>query len=490
MKEQNMKEQNMKQQNMEEYIDLRGIISMSRKRVKLIVLLTLTCVLVTAIVNFYVLKPVYQAETSIIVGKPKVDSKTQTQTEYNDVMMYQKLVTTYSEIAKSIPVAEQASAALNNKYTSKEIRDAITVTNMQDTQILMISTLNGDPQEAANIVSAVSEAFIDVSKNAFPTGGDIQILNKAEFPTSAVKPNKLKNIAIAFFFGIFVSMGLIIIMVVRDDTIKTEEDIVECLDIPVIGTILKQENDEELKLITVADPKSPISEAFRTLRTNIQFSSFDKKVQVICVTSSGMGEGKSTTASNLAVVMAESGKKTLLIDCDQRKSSLHKIFGLSNAVGISNLLAGEVSFTAAVQKSGIDNLLVLTAGTKPPNPSELLSSSKMRGFIDSLRDKLDFVIIDTPPVLLVTDAQLLAGYTDGYLMVVSSEETERAAAAKAKELLVQVNAKILGAVINKRQTDGKSYYGHYYYGSDSKMHNNKIDKKRVNKKRAQNPFSV
>lgn len=477
---------------MKEYIEVSDIIRMARKRVKLIILLTLTCVLVTAIVNIFVFKPVYQAETSIIVGKPNVDTKTQTQTqtEYNDVMMYQKLVSTYSEIAKSIPVAEQASAALNNTYTSKQIRDDITITNMEDTQILMISTQNGDPQEAAKIVSAVSEAFIDVSKDAFPTGGDIQILNKAELPTSAVKPNKPKNIAIAFLFGIFVSMGLIVRMVVMDETIKTEEDLVECLDIPVIGTILKQENDEELKLITVRDPKSPISEAFRTLRTNIQYSSFDKKVQVICITSSGMGEGKSTTASNLAVVMAESGKKTLIIDCDQRKSSLHKIFGLSNAVGISNLLVGEVSFAEAVQKSGVDNLLVLTAGTKPPNPSELLSSSKMKGFVDSLRDTIDFVIIDTPPVLLVTDAQLLAGCTDGYLLVVSSEETVRDAAAKAKELLEKVNAKILGAVINKLQTDGKSYYGHYYYGSDIQMNNKKSDKKRENKKRTQNPFSA
>jgi len=242
---------------------------------------------------------------------------------------------------------------------------------------------------------------------------------------------------------------------------------------------------EKPDLITVNNPKAPTAEAYRTLRTNIQFSSIDKKVQVVCITSSGPGEGKSTVSSNLAVVTAESGKKTLLIDCDQRKSRLHKIFGLSNTVGLSDLLAGEASFTEAVQKSGIDNLLLLTAGTKPPNPSELLASSKMKNFINSLREKIDFIIIDTPPVLMLTDAQLLAGSTDGYLLVVSSGEADRDAAAKAKELLEKVNAKILGVVLNKLKVSEKGYYGyyqHYYYGVDGEKHKDKSYKK-LNKKK-------
>lgn len=237
---------------------------------------------------------------------------------------------------------------------------------------------------------------------------------------------------------------------------------------------------EKPHLITVRNPMAPIAEAYRTLRTNIQFSSIDKQVQVVCVTSSGPGEGKSTVASNLAVVTAESGKKTLLIDCDQRKSRLHKIFGLSNLVGLSDLLAGKVTFTEAVQKSGIDNLLVLTAGTKPPNPSELLSSTKMKNFINTLRDKIDFIIIDLPPVLMVTDAQLLASYTDGYILVVSSGEADRDAAAKSKELLEKVNGKILGVVLNKLKISEKGYYGyyyHYYYGVDGARHKDKSYKK-------------
>lgn len=236
---------------------------------------------------------------------------------------------------------------------------------------------------------------------------------------------------------------------------------------------------EVQNLISIKSPKSPITEAYRTLRTNVQFSSFDKKVQTICITSSGPGEGKSTVASNLAVVTAESGKKTILIDCDQRKSRLHKIFGLPNTIGLSDLLAGEVTFDEAVQKTKVENLIVLTSGTKPPNPSELLASEKMKNFINSLKEKCDSIILDTPPVLMVTDAQLLASYTDGYLLVVSSGEVDRNAAIKSKELLEKVNAKILGVVLNKLQVSGKGYYGyyHHYYANDGVKHKGKFKNK-------------
>jgi capsular exopolysaccharide synthesis family protein len=234
-------------------------------------------------------------------------------------------------------------------------------------------------------------------------------------------------------------------------------------------------------LIAINNPQSPIAEAYRTLRTNIQFSSIDKKVQVVCITSTGPGEGKSTIASNLAVVTAQAGKKTLLIDCDQRKPTQHKIFGVTNEKGLSNLLADESTFAQAVQKSGVDNLLILTAGIKPPNPSELLSSSKMKNFIGSLRSSLDFIIIDTPPLLMVTDAQLLSSYIDGYIMIVSSGEADRDGAAKAKELIDNVNGKMLGVVLNKINLNSKSYlgyYGKYFYGVDGAKHKDRSFKKR------------
>ncbi|MPQ33294.1 polysaccharide biosynthesis tyrosine autokinase [Clostridium estertheticum] len=232
---------------------------------------------------------------------------------------------------------------------------------------------------------------------------------------------------------------------------------------------------KELDLITFKEPNSPMSESYRTLRTNIQFSSFDKKIKTLLLTSSGPGEGKTTTSSNLAMVMAQGGNKTLLIDCDQRKPQVHKVFGFSNEKGLSNMLVsddeddGEINMNIGIHETVQPNLHVLTSGTRPPNPAELLGSAKMKNFIEELKKTYDYIILDTPPIILVTDAQILAQYTDGCLLVVSSKEAERDAAVKAKGLLDKVNAKILGIVLNKVDLKKKGYYNYEYkYGETIK----------------------
>lgn len=249
---------------------------------------------------------------------------------------------------------------------------------------------------------------------------------------------------------------------------------------------------KNIDIITIKNPRSPIAEAYRTLRTNIQFSSFDKKIQTIVITSSGPSEGKSTTSSNLAVVMAQNGNKTILIDCDQRKSKLHKVFVTSNQKGLSDLLVGNSAFEEAVQKTGIENLDILTSGTRPPNPSELLASTKMEKFIENLREKYDCIIIDTPPVIAVTDAQIVSRYADGCLLVVASAQAEREAALKAKELLEKVGAKIIGVVLNKLDIQEKGYYGQYYadYSDDGEeKKKRRRSKKNVRQRLSLNFFS-
>jgi capsular exopolysaccharide synthesis family protein len=231
-----------------------------------------------------------------------------------------------------------------------------------------------------------------------------------------------------------------------------------------------------LDIVSIKNPKSPVAEAYKTLRTNIQFSSLDTKVQTIVITSSGPGEGKTTTSSNLACTFAQAGYNTILIDCDQRKPKVHKVFELSNQLGLSNVLVGEVSSEDVVHKASVDKLSILTAGTRPPNPAELLASHKMKKFIDLLKQKYDYIILDTPPIIMVTDAQILTRYSDGCLLVVSSGEADKNAAAKAKELLEKVDAKVLGVVLNKIDAQRKGHYGyyyHYYYGDESIRENTK-----------------
>lgn len=212
-------------------------------------------------------------------------------------------------------------------------------------------------------------------------------------------------------------------------------------------------------------PKSITAEAYRTLRTNIQYSSFDKEVRVIVVTSSEAGEGKSTTAGNLAISFSQAQKKTIMIDCDLRKPSLHKKFRISNMVGLSDLLKGRESLKEAVHKYD-DYLDILTSGKVPPNPAEMLGSRSMENLLEKLKEEYDMIIIDSAPLQAVTDAQILSRKADGTIIVVRAEKTKRDSVIQAKELLKKVDANILGIVLNGVENIRKKYY--YYYRTEEK----------------------
>lgn len=221
------------------------------------------------------------------------------------------------------------------------------------------------------------------------------------------------------------------------------------------------------KLIVHEDAKSPIAEAYRTLRTNIQFSKTDGELKIIMFTSSGPGEGKSTTIANTAVALAQSGKKVILMDCDLRKPVQHKIFGKKNR-GLTNILVEELPIDEFIQDTQIENLRVLTSGPIPPNPSELLGSRKMQELIDYLKTQVDYLIIDAPPVIAVTDACVLAAKVDGITLVVNSGSIRPEMAKKAKDLLLKANGHLLGVVLNRVEIDEEHAYYYYYYGSDDK----------------------
>jgi capsular exopolysaccharide synthesis family protein len=212
----------------------------------------------------------------------------------------------------------------------------------------------------------------------------------------------------------------------------------------------------------MTSPKSPIAEQFRTIRTNIEFSSVDEEVKTIVVTSSGPTEGKSTTTANLAVVFAQQGKNVLMIDADLRKPTVHYTFHKENHVGLSNVLTRQATFEEAVQITSQENLFVLTSGPIPPNPSELLGSKGMLAMLKQAKNEYDVIILDSPPILAVTDAQILSNITDGVVFVVSSGSTEVESAKKSKELLESAKAKILGVVLNNKKVKDSQYY--YYYG--------------------------
>ena len=215
-------------------------------------------------------------------------------------------------------------------------------------------------------------------------------------------------------------------------------------------------------IISLSNPKSPEAEAYRTLRTNLQFSTVDHELQTILVTSANASEGKSTTICNLAVSFAQIGKKVLIIDADLRRPRLHTYLGLSNTTGISNVLTQNSPVQEAIKETVLD-IQVLTCGPIPPNPAELLNSNRLKELLHQLKQRFDIILIDTPPVGVVTDAAILSTLVDGTLMVIASHQTESDQAVRAMKLLQTVGAKVLGTVLTKVPADRKGYYGYQYY---------------------------
>ena len=220
------------------------------------------------------------------------------------------------------------------------------------------------------------------------------------------------------------------------------------------------------KITSLEKPQSNISEAYRTIRTGIEFSNLDKDLKIICITSSKKDEGKTTVLSNLGVSFAKIDKKVLLIDADLRNPSISKMFDTSNSQGLMDILLGKRNIQDCIKKTKQENLYILTGGTIPPNPAEVLSSKKMSEFIESIKDEYDYIFIDSPPVGVVSDASIISAYSDGVIFVVGANEVDSNLAKIAKERLDSVKANIVGVILNKFKTDTNSEYYNYYYNEN------------------------
>lgn len=219
---------------------------------------------------------------------------------------------------------------------------------------------------------------------------------------------------------------------------------------------------EQSKIISELNPKSPAAEAYRILRTNLQFSTVDKPLQTLLVSSAGPSEGKSYTVANLGAVMAQAGARVIVVDCDLRRAKQHTLFNKPNTVGLTNVLVGQAELRQVVQDTGVPNLSLLTSGPLPPNPAELLGSAKTKDVFSQLTELADLVLLDSPPVLVVADATILSALVDGVVLVIRAARTKTDAMKQAKERLVNANARIVGTIMNAVEGSGGYYY---YYGS-------------------------
>jgi len=291
----------------------------------------------------------------------------------------------------------------------------------------------------------------------------------ATVPERPISPKVMQNTLLAAIVGGMLAIGGIFLVEALDDTVKGPEDVTRNVNLPVLGVVAVHETGKG-ELITATQPRSPIAEAFRSLRTNIQFASVDRNLQTILVTSALPSEGKSTVAANLAIALAQSGKRVVLLEADLRRPSVHRYLAVPNRLGLSAIFVQpQVYLDGSLQGTHVPNLKVLTSGDLPPNPSELLGSERMQAIIRQVREQADVLVLDTPPVMAVTDAVVLAPRVDGVLLVVKPGDTKTSALQAAVEQLRRVGANVLGVVLNEVQTKGfryryysNSYY--YYYG--------------------------
>lgn len=456
--------QTMQERNevMEE-ISVQEVIDILKKRMRMIILITIVAIVLAGIISFFILSPKYESFTTLMVGKSR-DYRGNDQIDYDDLVLSQKLVHTYGALVESRDVSDKVIENLGLDMDYEELGNKIDVNLVEDTEIIRIKVTDKTPQQAMAIANETASVFMD-SVVRLMNVENIQVIDEARIPERKVSPRPMMNMAIAGVLGVMLGVFGTFLIEFLDNTIKTSEDVERELELSTIGTIPDMNNKRGL--VALRDPKSPIVEAFRTLRTNIQFSSIDKEIKVIALTSSGSGEGKSTVAANLASIIAQSDKRVLLIDADLRKPRIHEMFRTGNALGLTNVLVrGRDMKDVLYTYETLNNLQIITSGPVPPNPAELIGSNKMKEFIESIRDQYDVIIIDTPPVGLVTDSAVLSTLVDGIIMVAASGETNIDEITKGKESLDKVNANIMGVVLNKVPIDD-SVYGYGYYGETS-----------------------
>jgi capsular exopolysaccharide synthesis family protein len=448
-------------------VELRDYIRILRKGWVLIVLLALVGVGAAAAFSL--------TQTAKYSATAKVFVSTQSTGTTSDLVQGNSFtvqrVKTYSDLVSTPIVLLPVIGTLELGITSDELAKRVTASAPLDTSIIDIAVTDTDPVRAADTANAISQSLTAVVEEIETPLTDDAIspvkltrAQEATVPSVPVSPNVPLNIALGGLVGLALGLGFAVLRETLETRIRNEHDVEGVTDVAILGGIVFDPKAQDRPLIVHVDPRSPRAESFRTLRTNLQFLDVGRTDRSFVITSSIESEGKSTTGANLAIALADAGSRVLLIDADLRRPKVADYMGVEGTVGLTDVLIGRAELDDVIQPWGRAQLFVLPAGHVPPNPSELLGSERMSHFIGEFNRMFDVVIYDTPPLLPVTDAAILAKNVGGAIIVVAAGRTQKNQLRGAIASLQNVGAPVSGLVLTMLPTKGPDAYGYNRYG--------------------------
>ena len=459
-----------------EEIDLKEFLKYLRKYVWMMLVAVVVLVGAISVYDLNIKTKLYKSTTTVVLNSG--NSAKNVQEDLTTVNLNQKLVTTYSELVKNRTVLERTirELELQEELNYEKLKSKISVKNVDDTEILMISVEDAKAERATLLANQIAHDFEEVVEEKF---GQKNVKQFDEAVTTNAQSNNttLRDMAIAAFIGVFGVTAVAFLIFYFDDSVKYSKNLENELNVPIIGKIAK--SDANMKssggeLLVIDYPKAGTSESIRNLRANLSFSSVDKNMKSLLITSVNPSEGKSFVSSNLASAYALAGYKTLLVDCDLRKGRLHRIFCLKNKNGFSDMLIDsndEESVKKYIKKTGLKGLSVITRGTCPPNPSELLGSGRAEEVMKKLKANYDIIIMDGAPCGGLSDSIVASKLVDAVSVVCWNGKTNRTDLMSVIEDLKKVKAPFAGIIVNAiRHTKGSHYY--YYYEEDETQETN------------------
>jgi capsular exopolysaccharide synthesis family protein len=453
-------------------VDLHDYLRVVRKRWRTIVAVTLALVAVAALVTLWSPK-VYQARTQLFVSTSGSGDSTQLLQGSN---FTQQRVKSYSDIITTPTVLDPVIDQLDLDTTADRLGEQISASVPLDTVLIDVMVNDRDPRRAAEVADAVGRQFAQtVSELERVSEGSqspvkVSVVRPPSTPDSPVSPKPVRNVALGVVLGLMLGLGAALLRDLLDTSIRTERDVKDVTEDTVIGGILFDSDSAKKPLIVQSDPHGPRAEAFRALRTNLQFIDAATHPRSMTFTSSLPGEGKTTTTANLAISMAAAGARVCVVEGDLRRPRMLQYMGMEGSVGLTNVLIGQADLADVLQPFGSSNIQVLGAGQIPPNPSELLGSEAMVRTVRELENMFDYVIIDAPPLLPVTDAAVLSTITGGTVVIVGCEIVHKEQLGRALASLQAVGSNVLGLVINRipaKGADAETYYYREGYAPES-----------------------